>query len=93
MVQDYIHSIIRNYEEDLQKVKQYGHALQYVKEQTPEICLASVKKTGIALRFVKQQTPELCWEAVKETGYALQFVKDPILLYKQIKLHFTRFSH
>ena len=37
----------------LEAVKQNGHALEYVKEQTPEICLEAVKEDGYALRFVK----------------------------------------
>ena len=38
---DYITDIIARYEADLQKVKQDGYALQFVKEQTPEICLVT----------------------------------------------------
>ena len=61
---------------DLEKVKQDGHNLQFVENQTPEICLAAVKKTGYALQFVKKQTTELCLEAVKQNGWALEFVKN-----------------
>jgi hypothetical protein len=38
--------------EALEAVKQYGHALQYVKDQTPEICLEAVKQDGHALQYV-----------------------------------------
>ena len=38
-------------------VKINGHALEYVKEQTPEICLEAVKQNGFALKWVKNQTP------------------------------------
>ena len=55
MMSDYISTIIERYEADLQKVKQYGHALQYVKEQTYELCLAAVQQNGMALQFVKEQ--------------------------------------
>jgi hypothetical protein len=68
MKQAYIQSIIRNYEEDLQKVKQDGYALQYVKEQTLELCLEAMKQDGCALKYVKEQTYELCLEAVKQDG-------------------------
>ena len=57
-------------------VKQNGNALEYVKTQTPELCLEAVKQNGLALRYVKEQTPELCLEAVKQYGYALQYVKE-----------------
>ena len=94
MEEDYITDIIRGYEEDLQKVKQDGYALQYVKEQTYELCLAAVKQEGRALHFVKEQTYELCLEAVKQNGWAFQFVKDPLLkaqLKLELKLVSSRF--
>lgn len=49
--------------------------LEYVKKQTPEICLIAVKKNGLALQFVENQTSEICLMAVKENGLALQFVE------------------
>jgi hypothetical protein len=78
MEQDYIHSIINKYEEDLQKVKQNGWHLELVKEQTYELCLEAVKQHGWTLKIVKEQTPEICWEAVKQAGHALywQLLKD-----------------
>ena len=30
-----------------------GNALQFVKDQTPEICLAAVKKNRMAFKYVK----------------------------------------
>jgi hypothetical protein len=68
--------IVLSGSEALLAVKQKGYALQYVKEQTPEICMEAVKENGYALQYVKEQTPEICMEAVKENGYALQYV-DP----------------
>jgi hypothetical protein len=71
---------IINYEGDeaLEAVKEDGYALQYVKEQTPEICLAAVKQNGYVLQYVKEQTPEICLTAVKEDSYALQYVDKSI---------------
>ena len=37
--------------EAMAAVKQNGYALQYVREQTPEIVLAAVKQNGGALRY------------------------------------------
>ena len=48
---DYIATIIESYEADLQKVKQNGLVLQYVKEQTYELCLAAVKKKWMGFRI------------------------------------------
>ena len=56
-------------------MKQNGNALQFVKEQTPEICLEAIKQNSLVLYYVKEQTPEICLEAVKKNGVALQFVK------------------
>ena len=36
----------------LEAVKQNGYALQYVREQTPEMCIEAVKQNGDALRYV-----------------------------------------
>ena len=39
------------------KVQQrYEWAVEFVKEQTPEICMAAVKQDGWALQHVKEQT-------------------------------------
>jgi hypothetical protein len=65
-------------DEALRAVKQNGFALQFVKIQTPEICLEAVIQNGEALQFVNTQTPEICLEAVKQNGYALQFVDENI---------------
>ena len=60
----YITDIIRRYETDLQEVKQDGLALEFVKEQTHELCLVAVQQDGQALEIVKKQTPELCLAAL-----------------------------
>lgn len=50
--------------------------LQFVENQTPELCLEAVKQNGLALRFVETQTPEICLEAVRNDGWALQYVNE-----------------
>lgn len=50
--------------------------LKYVKNQTPEICLAAVEQNGLALQYVINQTPEICLEAVKQNFSALQYVRN-----------------
>ncbi|MCI9077558.1 MAG: hypothetical protein HFH68_01370 [Lachnospiraceae bacterium] len=50
----------------LREVKRNGLLLRWVKEQTPEICMAAVKRNGEALQWVKEQTPELCAAAMLE---------------------------
>lgn len=60
---------------DLEKVQQDGLALQFVKKQTPEICMAAVQKNGCALQYVKKQTQKLCMAAVQQTCWALKYVE------------------
>jgi hypothetical protein len=65
-------------EKALEAVKQNGHALRYVKNQTENICLEAVKQDGHALRYVKNQTENICLEAVKQDGTALMYVNENI---------------
>ncbi|HIE5541058.1 TPA: DUF4116 domain-containing protein, partial [Clostridioides difficile] len=51
-------------------------ALQFVKEQTPEICILAVKQNGLALYWVKKQTEEICIKSVMQNGMALQYVVE-----------------
>jgi hypothetical protein len=87
----YITTIIHKYEADLQKVKKYGYALQFIKEQTYELCLEAVKTSGCAcaLKYVKEQTPEICLASVKNSGCALEYVKEqtPELCWEAVKEH------
>ena len=68
-------------------VKKNGWALEFVKEQTPELCFAAIKHNGEALKYAKEQTPELCLEAVQRDGRALYYVKD-VELKEKIRLEF-----
>jgi len=69
----------------LEAVKQDGAILQYIHNQTKEICLEAVKQEGYALQYVHHQTEEICLEAVKQEGYALQFVNKSIFTEKKSK--------
>ena len=60
----------------LAAVKKDGSALQYVKNQTEEICLAAVKHHAYAIQYVKNQTEEMCLIAVKSNYYFLEDIKN-----------------
>jgi hypothetical protein len=45
-------------------IKQNGMALDFVNDQTPELCLNAVEQNGFALLHVKKKTPELCFIAL-----------------------------
>jgi hypothetical protein len=55
---------------------QLGSNLQYVKNQTYDICLAAVQNYGNAISWVENQTEELNLCAVRTNGMALRFVKN-----------------
>ena len=65
--------------EALEAVKRDGMTLQFIKEQTPEICLEAVKRDERALAYVKEQTPEICITAVQNTLDAIVFVEKEFL--------------
>jgi len=58
----------------LEIVDEDGLELEFIENQTFNICRAAIHQNGKALQFVKKQTSELCIEAVKQNGMALQFV-------------------
>ena len=60
---------------DLEMVKRNGMALRFVKDQTPEICLAAVKDYGLVLEYVKNQTTDICLAAIKQNPEAKRFVR------------------
>ena len=63
--------ITYRWEEALEAVKQDWYALQYVKEQTPEMCLEAVKENWDALRYVDESIfeeviPEYTFEELQQ---------------------------
>jgi len=56
---------------------QYKQYLNYIKIQTPEICLAAVQQDGMALEFVKIQTPEICAAAIKQNPETYKYIRLP----------------
>ena len=62
--------------EALEAVKKNGYALQFVQNQTEEICLEAVKKNGYALQYVQNQTEAICLEAVKQGLHALKYIES-----------------
>jgi hypothetical protein len=51
-------------------------SLEFVQEQTPELCLEDIRINPFAIEYIKEQTPEICLEAVKQNGETLQYVKE-----------------
>jgi hypothetical protein len=58
-----------------------GLALQYVDEQSYEICEAAIRNTCVSLQYVKNQLPELCRIAMEQNPCAIKFITNPLLSY------------
>lgn len=58
----------------LHLLTRFGLALEFITEQTEEMCLIAVKSNGWALQYVEKQTDKICLAAVKQNGCALKFV-------------------
>ena len=50
--------------------------MNYINNQTEEVCMAAVKQNGFTLQYVENQTEEICLAAVNQNGLALQLVKN-----------------
>lgn len=59
--------MVVNYRKDLESVKQDNYALQFVKEQTPEICLAVEQNKDSSL-FVDPEFKELCEKELNKSS-------------------------
>lgn len=70
------HPLFRDKIFGLEDVRKNGDLLQFIKNQTDEICLAAVRNTGRALQYVMNQTHEICLAAVHQNEFALRYVKD-----------------
>lgn len=55
-------------------VQDYPSYIEFVEDQTPDLCLAAVKEYGMMVKYVHNQTPEICIEAVKNDPWAYEFV-------------------
>lgn len=52
--------------------------INFIKEQTDELCKIAVGQFGIALKYIINKTPELCKIAVNSRGIALEFVPEEL---------------
>jgi hypothetical protein len=70
-------------------VRQNGYALEYVNEQTEEICIAAVRQNGYALEYAKIQNELMCLEAINTNPFIIQYVKvqTPIICLTAVSLH------
>lgn len=70
-----------------------GSKLEYVKNQTEELCKLAVQNDGYALEFVKNQTYDICKLAVLDYGRAIIHVKKEFLTFELCKLAVANNGH
>jgi len=71
-----VEEFMKDFETAIDMIAKVPYLLQYVEDQTDEMCLFAVSKSGAALPHVKKQTPEICLEAMKTYGAGLVHVID-----------------
>ena len=57
-------------------VQHNGMTLQYVRNQTEELCKLAVQQIGHALQYVQNQTDEICIMAIQQDVSALIYVQN-----------------
>ena len=67
----------RSDEEQLAAVKQWGDAIQYIKNPSPAVQLAAVKQDVYAIRWIENPSPEVQLAAVNQNGDAIQYIENP----------------
>ena len=68
--------IIRNVK-DLEKVKDNGYAIMYIKNPSMEDQLAAVRGNGWAIMHIKNPSMEVQLAAVRENWCAIRHIKNP----------------
>ena len=61
----------------LHAVEKYPYVIQFIENQTFDVCSKAIHKNYHVIRYVRDQTPVLCWHALKETAYAFSYIKNP----------------
>ena len=66
------------YNDQLDAVRKNGMNLQYINNQTPEMCLEAVKQDVNTLRYVQPhlQTQEMCVKAIQQNVLTLKFITN-----------------
>ena len=70
-----------------------GNNLEWVINQTPELCMMAVMKNGLALKYVRNVTPELNMAAVKQNGLAINIIINGNNNKYDGLIDFTRYIH
>lgn len=61
----------------IKSIRVYADSIDYVKNQTFELCKMALKKSAYSIQYIRNQTFKLCKMAVKKKGNCLQYIKKP----------------
>lgn len=53
-------------------VKQNGYAIEHVKNQTPELCLAAIKQENVAINYVNRKV----FDEIINTKFAIEILNN-----------------
>jgi hypothetical protein len=73
-------------------IQQQADLIQYVKEQTPELCKQAVRINGHAIKFVKPkyQTPDVCELAIRQDTFPFRYISKEKQTSKLCKIVIAR---
>jgi hypothetical protein len=64
-------------EAQLNAVKQYVYAIQYINNPDKDIQIAAVNQDGYAIQYINNPDKDVQLAAVKQYGYAIQYISNP----------------
>mgnify|MGYP000450382836 CR=1 FL=1 len=63
-------------DDSLAAVIKDGCELQFVKNQTENICIIAICQNYVALKYVRNQTERICWLAINSNPKTLLYIRE-----------------
>jgi hypothetical protein len=61
----------------LEAVKKYGFAIEYIKNPSEEVKLAAVEENGFVIEYIENPSEKVQLAAVKQSSYAIEYIENP----------------
>src|SRR6056297_68833 len=61
----------------LEKVKQDGYNIRYIRIQSEKNCLESVKQNGNSIQYINNPSEKICLEVMKKNGRCIKYINNP----------------
>lgn len=65
-----------NHEDYIKVIKKDWRNIQFIENQTIDLCELAIRTSAQAIRFIKNKTDELCLLAVKMSPETIEFVEN-----------------